>query len=346
MRPLRSPLLASSLLAASLLLACDPGPAPLDAAPPDAPPSDVRDVPPDAAPADAPVEGACEGPPGLYREGSCTELADGVRRFTPRYALWSDGAEKERFVFLPEGATIDASDPDGWIYPVGTVFYKTFSRDGLRIETRRNEKVREGAGLDAWRMQTFAWSADQRSVTEVTAGVVDALGTGHDIPSASLCVRCHAGAPTDVALGFTAIQLNHAGSDVSLTDLIADGALSTPIALEDAVIPGDEAASEALGYLHANCGACHGGSAAPAGLRFWIAVGTPDVTMTSTYVTAVGRRSSWPGAAERILSGDPDASAVILRMSTRMPGDQMPPVATELTDPTGIAAVRTWIEAL
>lgn len=328
-----------SLVASALLLACAP-----ETSPPDAPPSDAG--PSDAPLADAPTEAPCEGPPGLYREGSCTELAEGVRRFTPRYALWSDGAEKERFVYLPDGATIDTSDPDGWVYPVGTVFFKTFSRDGLRIETRRNEKVSEGVGLSAWRMQTFAWSADQRSVTEVTAGVVDALGTGHDIPSASLCVRCHAGSATDVALGFTAIQLNHAGSDVSLAGLIAEGALSAPIALEDALIPGEPTASDALGYLHANCGACHGGSSAPAGLQFWIAVGTPDVTETSTYLTAVGRRSSWPGAPERISSGDPDASAVVLRMRTRALADQMPPVATELVDPTGIAAVRAWIEGL
>lgn len=335
--------LRSFLLASSFLLACDPGTAPLDASEGDVP-SDAALA--DAPSADAPTEVPCEGPPGLYREGSCTELAEGVRRFTPRYALWSDGAEKERVVYLPAGATIDTSDPDGWVYPVGTVLYKTFSRDGLRIETRRNEKVSEGVGLSAWRMQTFAWSADQRTVTEVTAGVVDALGTGHDIPSASLCVRCHAGAAADVALGFSAIQLNHAGSDVSLAGLIAEGALSAPIALEDAVIPGDETASEALGYLHANCGACHGGTSAPAGLQFWIAVGTSEVTETSTYVTAVGRRSSWPGASERILSGDPDASAVVLRMSTRMLADQMPPVATELVDPTGVAAVRAWIEGL
>ena len=48
----------------------------------------------------------CVGPPGLYAEGSCAELAAGVRPFHPRFALWSDGTDKERFVYLPPGTRI------------------------------------------------------------------------------------------------------------------------------------------------------------------------------------------------------------------------------------------------
>lgn len=325
----------------SFLIGCDPVPTPTDAGG-DAPrPTDAPAL------ADAPdAADTCAGPPGLYREGGCTELADGVRRFVPRYALWSDGAEKERFVYLPPGARIDSTDPDGWVYPVGTIFWKTFARDGLRIETRMNEKVAEGVGPSAWRQRTFAWSLDQRSVSEVTAGVVDALGTGHDIPPTSLCVRCHDGAPTDVSLGFTAIQLNHEGSPVSLATLLSEDRLTVAIAEDAARVPGDAITSEALGYLHANCGACHGGPAAPRGLRFWVGVGLDEPTTTDTFLTAVGQRSGWPGAAERILAGDPEGSAVVLRMSSRDPFDQMPPVATELVDEIGIATVRAWVSSL
>ena len=34
--------------------------------------------------------------------------------YSPQYPLWSDGATKRRWVLLPPGQTIDASDPDVW----------------------------------------------------------------------------------------------------------------------------------------------------------------------------------------------------------------------------------------
>lgn len=304
------------------------------------------DVPSDAGTDAGPP---CEGPPGLYVPGSCTELAPGVRPFAPRYVLWSDGAEKERFVYLPEGSRIDTRDPDAWVFPVGTVFFKTFIRDGLRIETRINTKVAEGTGLDSWTMRTYAWSEDQLSVTPVSDGVINALGTGHDIPATSLCASCHSGAAVDVGLGFSAIQLNHEGSDTTLAGLYADGWLNAEIDPLDAVVPGSSNVSEALGYLHVNCGGCHGGPnpMPPTDpLVLWVDVGTTDASFTGAYTTAVSHPSGWAGATLRVAPGDPDASALILRMSSRVPGTQMPPIATELPHSDGIAAVRRWIQGL
>ena len=318
-----------------------------DAAPEDAP-AEPSDVPTDAGSDAGPP---CEGPPGLYVEGSCTVLAPGVRRFEPEYELWSDGAAKERFVLLPEGERIDTTDPDAWVYPVGTVLFKTFSRDGLRIETRINTKIAAAPGIDSWTMRTFAWSEDQLSVTEVTAGVVDALGTGHDIPPTTLCAGCHSGAAVDVGLGFTAIQLNHDApeGEVTLERLFAEGSINAEIDLLDAVVPGDATTRSALGYMHANCGPCHGGpSPMPPGspMDLWIDVGTSDPALSGAYTTAVSAPSLWPGAALRVAPGMPDESAVILRMESRVVGTQMPPYATELPHGPGIAAVRGWILSL
>ena len=68
----------------------------------------------------------CNGPDGLYVEGSCSLLAEGVRFFAPRYALWTDGAAKERYIYLPPGTSIDTTDPDQWIFPEGTMIWKNF----------------------------------------------------------------------------------------------------------------------------------------------------------------------------------------------------------------------------
>ena len=55
--------------------------------------------------------------------------------FTPTWRLWTDGAVKRRWVSLPPGGTIDTSDPDRWVFPVGTRFFKEFAApDGTLLE--------------------------------------------------------------------------------------------------------------------------------------------------------------------------------------------------------------------
>ena len=57
---------------------------------------------------------------------------------------------------------------------------------------------------------------------------------------------------------------------------------------------------------------------------------------------------SWLGHGYtlRVVPGDPDASALYFRMSVRNPDPGMPPLATEIPDDTGLAAVRAWISSL
>ena len=53
----------------------------------------------------------------------------------PTEALWSDGAVKRRFIYLPPGTTIDTTNMDEWVFPVGTKFWKEFSVDGRKLRT-------------------------------------------------------------------------------------------------------------------------------------------------------------------------------------------------------------------
>src|SRR5882672_4590761 len=57
---------------------------------------------------------------GLYSALETKELAAGVRAYAPAVPLWSDGAAKRRFISIPAGQKIDASDPGEWKFPVGT----------------------------------------------------------------------------------------------------------------------------------------------------------------------------------------------------------------------------------
>ncbi|MCZ7685616.1 MAG: hypothetical protein M5U28_45300 [Sandaracinaceae bacterium] len=184
--------------------------------------------------------GDCQGPPGLYAEGSCDVLAAGVRAYQPRFVLWSDAADKERYIYLPPGTQIDTTDPDNWVFPTGTRIYKNFLHDGVRLETRVLEKHGTGTGPASWYMRAYAWNAAQDRVTEVQDADItvrsNVLGTQHDIPSQAQCIECHSGV-LDTSNSFSAIQLNHDLGGLNLQMLVAEGLLTTPIALEQARIP-------------------------------------------------------------------------------------------------------------
>lgn len=270
---------------------------------------------------------------GLYADLPAGTLAPGLIETSPRYPLWSDGAEKRRWLWVPPGGSIDTTDPDDWVFPVGTVAFKEFRRDGLRIETRRIEKRADG-----WSMVSYLWRDDESDADAVPSGAPDARGTTHDVPSQLDCQRCHVG-PADLLLGVGAIQSDDA--------LQATLPLSAPV---PATVPGDEPTRLALGYLHGNCGGCHrpgalGGDRT--GLFLDVAVGLPDPSLAAAVVSGVGLEANHEigGTTVAIVPGDPAASQLWYRMSLRgLEG--MPPIGTEATDPAGLAWVDAWIRAL
>jgi hypothetical protein len=286
---------------------------------------------------------------GLY-QADMTTLAAGVEEFTPQFALWSDGAEKHRWFSLPADATIDTTDMDFWTYPVGTKLWKEFTRDGVRVETRLLEKRPNGT----WWMMAYQWNEAQTDAEARPAGLKDASGTQHDIPSQDECSACH-GKMKDVSLGFTAIQLSHTGSGLKLTDLISRGALSAPPA-GAFTVPGTDTDKAALGYLHANCGICHNKQSplinARTNMQLWLLTDQlGSVEVTPAYTTAVNKPVSptfeaAPGTTNRITAGDTATSGVFVRMNNRGGVYQMPPLGSEVVDTTGVAAIEAWINGL
>ena len=326
---------------------------PVDAGMPDA------DLPHDAGPADpdaGPHPPTCSGPPGLYKDDACQVLSDGILPYHPQYPLWSDGAIKTRFVYLPPGKRIDAQNPDRWTFPTGTRLYKTFASGALRVETRVIEKTGTTTGFDSWTLTSYAWSADQRSVSPAnTNGVQNALGTGLDIPSQAQCRSCHNMTDADAPIGFNAIQLNHSGDGVTLEQLLAAELVNGSVSTDTARIPGDGAAQAALGYLHGNCGHCHGGPNPRAGMRLWSTVGMTQLRDAPIFETAICHcLERWTGRSNdagdtylmRVVPGHAENSGIIGRMSRRGAGEQMPPIGTNVVDLTGLATVKAWINGL
>jgi hypothetical protein len=293
---------------------------------------------------------------GLYADIATKTLGRAVRGFAPRYALWSDGADKQRWVYLPECGVIDTSDMNDWSLPIGARLWKEFTVGGVRIETRLIERI--GPGANDFSFAAYAWNAAETEATRVPQGVIDALGTTHDIPNESSCRRCHGshakgGGRPSRALGFSALQLGVAGAGVTLASLADDGKLSDPHATGIIAPVGADAVEQAaLGYLHANCGHCHNDSVdhvPQLDMNLWLDVEHDTAAQTGAYLTAIGVATTLfvaQGVTTRIAPGDAAASALWFRMNERGNNAQMPPVASEQIDATALADIAAWIGGL
>ena len=286
---------------------------------------------------------------GLYRDLTTKELAADVLPFTPQFPLWSDGAEKHRWVHLPGCAKIDTGDMDTWQVPVGTKIWKEFVFGGARVETRYLHRF--GPDPNDFIFQAYQWDVGATDAVAVPRdGIKDANGTLHDIPGEWECAVCHGKAPERV-LGLGAIQLSHAGPGLTITSLGAAGRLTVPSA--GFRVPGDATARAALGYLHGNCAHCHNPSPKaewfnrPFSLKILTTAATvaqTDAVMTAASVAPA--KFVHPGISMRIAPGDPAASAVAYRVSVRGSPDEMPALGSEIVDPAGVAAITAWINAL
>lgn len=300
---------------------------------------------------------------GLFAPGTRT-IAPGILPFSPQYPLWSDGAAKRRWISLPPGTAIDASDPDAWVFPPGTRFWKEFSH-GRPVETRLIQRLADGS----WVFAAYAWNAEGTDAELVPAEGIARLaapgapGGRYAIPSREDCLACHDAGPVPV-LGFSALQLSpdrdanavHAETlppgaadmeSLHVRGLIRElrpDLLTTP----PRIAAPSPTARAALGYLHGNCGNCHNDDGALALIELNLrqsAVAGPE-SVERTLHTVVGRlaEESLGDLTVRVVPGAAAASQLVARMHARDPLVRMPPLGTTLADAEAIALIERWID--
>jgi hypothetical protein len=289
---------------------------------------------------------------GLYADFASKRIADDVRPYSPALPLWSDGAEKQRWIHLPPGTKIDATNPSEWTFPVGTKLWKEFALDGKRIETRLFQKVFRGYWVNA----TYQWNGDD-SATSISFGgdvPVGSDGGSWHIPVPDECSQCHRGR-SDRVLGFEQVNLGLPGATgLTLGELVSQGLIAPPPGIASLQIGDDGTglAAPALGWLHVNCGVtCHNGNENStgygAGMRLRLdpalldgrpVVGWDTIVTTANVATVSGSAMGQP----RIVPGDP-ADSVLVQLISERGKEQMPPIASKLVDQGDVPKVVNWI---
>ncbi|MAI77798.1 MAG: hypothetical protein CL917_02550 [Deltaproteobacteria bacterium] len=305
---------------------------------------------------------AAETPPALLSETGLFDPLDLTRgrsgsiAFKPQAALWSDGANKERFMILPEDGRIAVAESGHLDLPLETALVKHFDYDNEIHETRIFRRSAEG-----WVGASYRWKDDRSDAELLLDGLETSLDGGRlwSYPSTSQCKQCH----TSVAgrsLGLTASQidfpfdagigdgvrnqlerLHDAGRFEESIDLIKVQEFTD---LSDPLGAGD-LARRARSYLQANCAHCHQ-PAGPTPSRIDLRFSTETSQMG---ICDVEPQRGDLGIADpqlRILSpGRPDLSVLLLRMDRR-DSFQMPPLGTYLIDDEAVQMLRSWIESI
>ena len=157
---------------------------------------------------------------GLFETVKGHVMQPGVVPYSVNAPLWSDGADKYRFIALPGDEKIDFTSRGPWGLPEKTVLVKSFSlnlEEGNPaskkfIETRFMTK-QEGE----WIGYSYLWNDEQTDATLVSKDGADReytikTGTGErkqawHYPSRAECMVCHSRAAAYV-LGVSTQQLN------------------------------------------------------------------------------------------------------------------------------------------
>ncbi len=310
-----------------------------------------------AANCDAGVEPVALACTGLYSDWAHLKIAPDVKAYTPGATMWLDGADASRWIWLPAGSKIDASDPNNWSFPVGTKIWQEIRLLGQRIETRFEWKQ----APSVWFRTTYAWNVTETAAPWLMTGETGARGLPYDIPAVGQCGQCHGGAG-DFVLGFEAVSLampKSAGLNLQAVrqgQMLAHDPGGTPS------VPGDPTTSAALSFMHANCGtSCHnrGPDAAggATGLFLKLTVdgsgnlpSSPD--QTDAWTTSVNVPSSLTpygvdaGGFWRVHPGDPAHSSIVWTSSRRDGVVQMPPIDSQLVDQNDVQLLTSWVSAM
>ena len=142
---------------------------------------------------------------GCVNASDVTKPADGLIPYDVNAAFWSDGATKQRWLALPNGATVGVQADNDWSFPAGTVLMKQFRLDDRLIETRLMKRHNDGN----WSGATYEWNTAQTEATLLRGGAVRDIGNGHKwlFPSESQCLECHTSV-AGRALGLESQQLD------------------------------------------------------------------------------------------------------------------------------------------
>jgi uncharacterized repeat protein (TIGR03806 family) len=290
---------------------------------------------------------------GLFSDLAKRAPAARMMRYDLETALFSDYADKERYLYLPAGARAKYDPDKAFDLPVGAALVKTFGyRAGgvfKPLETRLLLRRANG-----WVALPYVWNAAgtdaelKRAGTRIPVTFTDPGGAvrsiSYAVPNQNQCKDCHALGGQITPIGIKARYLNHDGQ---LEKLLAGGMLDRVPRDAPRIARWDNAATpveeRARAYLEINCAHCHNPAGAASNSGLFLDWRQPDRVALgiNKRPVAAGRGSGSRDFA--VAPGKPDESILVYRMESTDPGIAMPELGRATVHAEGVKLVREWI---
>jgi uncharacterized repeat protein (TIGR03806 family) len=287
-----------------------------------------------------------------FFDGSADKPSARLVPYELRNPLFSDYAEKQRFIHLPAGTKVEAGADGKITFPVGTALIKSFgypdSGGKLRIlETRLLLHRAKG-----WVALPYVWRADGNDADLRVGGTRMPVEFAHQgrkmaisyaVPNKNQCKQCHSSSDAIMPIGPSVQNM------VFPRKGDAQKLMGTKPARLEAKWNDPKSGTlnqRAQAYLRVNCGHCHAakGSASNSGLFL-------DGSAKDAAAFGIGKRPVAAGRASGDLDfiiepGNPERSILVARMKSTDPGIAMPELGRAAVHDEGVKLLEDWIAAM
>ena len=286
--------------------------------------------------------------------------------------LFSNYAEKARFIYLPSGKKMTLELHGPVRFDDGAILIKNFyypldetspSEERDLLETRLLIKEKEG-----WKPLNYLWNEDQSdAILNYVGAKIDVNWTNkygeekkvvYQVPNLNQCKNCHNRNNKISPIGVTAAQLNRQYEGVTKTinqldyfneeNILNQYNVSTdydkmPVWNDPLTAP---LAERAKAYLDANCAHCHSaqGSAKNSGL--YLDYHQKDQRKRGIYKPPIAAGKGSGDFQYDIVPGAPESSIFIYRVGSNDPAIRMPEIGRSVVHEEGLALLSQYIKEL
>ena len=307
-----------------------------------------------------------------FYEGNLADLNPvyGVLPYEPINSLFSDYAQKKRFVWMPYNVSATfVSDGDILNFPTGSILIKTFYYENVlpnnstrNIETRLLIKKADG-----WIFANYIWDETQQEAILNTTGYGfnvplewmengERKSVNYRIPSETECFICHKSFDAIIPIGPKPQNLNSIynyadGIENQLQRWEEIGYIADNVPSNIKTVPNWKDISQSLevrvrSYFDMNCAHCHiyGGHCGARSLRLAFRETESDYNLG----ICVDPDLQIPGydGAKLITPGHAETSILFFRVATTLEEYRMPMNGRTLVDDNFLPVLEEWINSL
>ena len=286
--------------------------------------------------------------------------------------LFSNYAEKARFIYLPKAKTMAFAQQGPFSFDNGAILIKNFFYHEIEGDTTSPRRIIETRLLikeeEGWKPLNYIWNEQQTNADlnyigkNVAVSWKDSHGEAKQVdyvvPNLNQCKNCHSSDNNITPIGITAAQLNQRYTalqqEINQLDYFKQLGILTNFstAVEHQPMPvwndvlNASVEERAKAYLDANCAHCHSaqGSAKNSGL--YLNYHQKDQRKRGVLKPPIAAGKGSGDFKYDIVPDHPEESIFIYRMRSNDPSIRMPEIGRSIVHEEGLALLTQYIKEL